>query len=181
MGNCVRFFKGSGSSDQVQQMIKVVTSTGAVMELYAPITAACITNEFPGHRLFRSRDVLLSQPLFDDEQLHVGQLYYLIAFNTATTVAPSAEAENHIFTPYRMSFHSKRILKRSDPDVHPRYNCTGVWKVRLVINPEQLSEILSQEARTEELIDSIRTVAKCGTGGAPSSASSDQCSVATSK
>lgn len=36
------------------------------------------------------------------------------------------------------------------------------WKVKLVITPEQLLDILSQEARTKELIESVRIVAKCG-------------------
>lgn len=72
----------------------------------------------------------------------------------------------------------------SEADVFPRYNSgrSGVWKVKLVISPEQLSEILSQESRTEALIESVRTVAKCGNGnGVPSSvANSDQWSVCSS-
>ncbi|KAK7391319.1 hypothetical protein VNO78_19733 [Psophocarpus tetragonolobus] len=36
------------------------------------------------------------------------------------------------------------------------------WKVKLVITPEQLLDILAQEARTKELIESVRMVAKCG-------------------
>ncbi|GMH22519.1 hypothetical protein Nepgr_024362 [Nepenthes gracilis] len=182
MGNCVCVLKGYGS-DQVEQMIKVVTATGGIMELYAPITAACITNEFPGHRLFRSRDHLLSQPLLHNEQLHVGELYYLLPLNSTTittTVEMSAEAASPTVTPYRMSFDNQRLFKLSHRQVYPRYNGAGVWKVRLVINPEQLSEILSEEAKTEELIESLRTVAKCGTGGVPSATNSDQCSVASS-
>lgn len=67
------------------------------------------------------------------------------------------------------------MLKRpsAEAEVFPRYNSTGVWKVRLVINTDQLSEILSQEARTEALIESVRTVAKCA-AGAPSAVNSDQ-------
>ncbi|RYR56120.1 hypothetical protein Ahy_A05g021908 isoform B [Arachis hypogaea] len=36
------------------------------------------------------------------------------------------------------------------------------WKVKLAITPEQLLEILSQETRTKELMESVRIVAKCG-------------------
>nr|ADE77586.1 unknown [Picea sitchensis] len=45
----------------------------------------------------------------------------------------------------------------------------GVWRVKLVISPEQLTEILSEESNTEALIESVRTVAKCGStaGGGP--------------
>lgn len=68
----------------------------------------------------------------------------------------------------------------SEAEVVPRYNSTGVWKVKLVISPEQLSEILSQESRTEALIESVRTVAKCGNGLPPSAVNSDQLSVSGS-
>lgn len=68
----------------------------------------------------------------------------------------------------------------SEAEVFPRYNSSGVWKVKLVISPEQLSEILSQESRTEALIESVRTVAKCGNGLPPSVANSDQWSVCSS-
>ncbi|KAK7279900.1 hypothetical protein RJT34_24959 [Clitoria ternatea] len=43
------------------------------------------------------------------------------------------------------------------------------WKVKLVITPEQLLDILAQEARTKELIESVRMVAKCGIDGGFSS------------
>ncbi|XP_021768503.1 uncharacterized protein LOC110732807 [Chenopodium quinoa] len=91
---------------------------------------------------------------------------------------------------YRMSFDSRsttqsNVLKRSNTDVFSRYNNKGakegVWKVKLVITPEQLVEILSQESRTEELIESVRTVAKCGCNGAASTGFSDQWSVASSR
>ncbi|KAK9279495.1 hypothetical protein L1049_013174 [Liquidambar formosana] len=170
MGNCV--FKGFRG---VEEMIKVVTSSGGIMELYAPITAECITNEFPGHAIFRSRD-LFSQPLLHNEELLVGELYYLLPLkpinskstrpgevNGNTTISSSSSSS--LDTPYRMSLDNQGILKRShDAEVFPRYNSTGVWKVKLVISPEQLSEILAQETRTEALIESVRTVAKCGNG-----------------
>ena len=179
MGNCV--FKGFG---QVEEMIKVVTSNGGIMELYAPITAENITNEFPGHAIFRSPD-LFSQPLLHSEELHAGELYYLLPQNAGRvgTVSETKLSDNtstsSLITPYRMSFDNQGLVKRSYPEVFPRYSSTGVWKVKLVISPEQLSEILLQESRTEALIESVRTVAKCG-NGVSSMASSDQWSVASS-
>ncbi|KAJ6400797.1 hypothetical protein OIU84_016262 [Salix udensis] len=141
MGNCV--FKGFRL--EVEEMIKVVTTDGGIMELYSPITAEFITNEFPGHAIYRSRD-LFSQPLFHNEEL-------------------------------------QRMWKRSstEAEVFPRYNSTGVWKVKLVISPEQLAEIMAQETRTEELIESVRTVAKCGNGVSSSLANSDQSSLSSSR
>ncbi|XP_014508339.1 uncharacterized protein LOC106767888 [Vigna radiata var. radiata] len=61
------------------------------------------------------------------------------------------------------------------------------WKVKLVITPQKLMDILSQEARTKELIESVRIVAKCGVsagGILPASAAastvSDQWSLSSS-
>ncbi|XAR53913.1 hypothetical protein NMG60_11028853 [Bertholletia excelsa] len=174
MGNCV--FKGFGGAED---MIRVMTSNGGIMELYSTVTAECITNEFPGHALFRSRD-FFSQPLLHSDELQMGEFYYLLPIislaksplgpghNTGST---ASLVNSSMITPYRMSFDNAEVL--------PRYNRTGVWKVKLVISPEQLSEILSQEARTEALIESVRTVAKCGSGGASSVANSDQWSVSS--
>ncbi|XP_011025380.1 PREDICTED: uncharacterized protein LOC105126256 [Populus euphratica] len=189
MGNCV--FKGFRL--EVEEMIKVVTTNGGIMELYAPITAECITNEFPGHAIYRSRD-LFAKPLLHNEELHVGQLYHLLPINTSSIALNNTRnhdnTKNHLssssssskVTPYRMSFDNQRMLKRSstEAEVFPRYNSTGVWKVKLVISPEQLAEILAQEARTEELIESVRTVALCGNGASSSVANSDQSSLSSS-
>ncbi|GKU87862.1 hypothetical protein SLEP1_g2195 [Rubroshorea leprosula] len=172
MGNCG--LKGCG---QVEEMVKVVTCSGGVMELYAPITAECITNEFPGHAIYRSRD-LLSPPLLHNEQLHAGQLYYLLPLNN-TLRKQTSENDAMLGTPYRVSFDSQRVVKRAEAEVMPRYNGSGVWKVRLVINPEQLADILTQEARTEALIESVRTVAKCGGSGVSSVGNSDKWSMSS--
>ncbi|PON75511.1 UvrABC system protein C [Parasponia andersonii] len=210
MGNCV--FKGFGEFDDEAVKVKVVTSSGGIMELYAPITASSITDEFPGHAIFRSRD-LFSDPLLHNEELNPGELYYLLPLNpynyktTSTSTANSKTTQSvendgggsgsAVTTPYRMSscegqggMMMTMMMKKGKAagdhhhhhaEVVPRYNSSGVWKVKLVISPEQLSEILSQEARTEALIESVRTVAKCGNGGGASSvASSDQWSVSSS-
>ncbi|XP_022759613.1 uncharacterized protein LOC111305988 [Durio zibethinus] len=185
MGNCV--FKGFG---EVEEMVKVVTSSGGIMELFAPITAECITNEFPGHAIYRKRD-LFSQPLLHNEELHAGELYYLLPRtnnfakqngqnnNLESKSNSIISTSSSMNTPYRMSFDQQRVLKRTEAEVLPRYNSSGVWKVKLVISPDQLAEILAQEARTEALIESVRTVAKCG-NGVSSVANSDQWSVSSS-
>ncbi|KAK2649972.1 hypothetical protein Ddye_017461 [Dipteronia dyeriana] len=187
MGNCV--FKGFA---EMEEMIKVVTPNGGIMELYSPITAENITNEFPGHAIYRTRDILFSQPLLHNEDLHPGDLYYLLPLNNKFTTQSNNQNNNSnsqlstssstsIVTPYRMSFDNHKMFKRTDPEVLPRYNSSGVWKVKLVISPEQLAEILAQETRTEALIESVRTVAKCGNGVSASSvANSDQWSVSSS-
>ncbi|TXG63097.1 hypothetical protein EZV62_010091 [Acer yangbiense] len=186
MGNCL--FKGFA---EMEEMIKVVTPNGGIMELYSPITAENITNEFPGHAIYRTRDILFSQPLLHNEDLHPGDLYYLLPHNNKFStrqnnnnnqLSTSSSSSSSLVTPYRMSFDNHKMFKRTDPEVLPRYNSSGVWKVKLVISPEQLAEILAQETRTEALIESVRTVAKCGNGVSASSvANSDQWSVSSSR
>lgn len=182
MGNCVfkDYYSNANSitlldhpSDQPRQcsglvskaerasMIKVVTTTGGIMELYAPITAEQITSEFPNHGLFLSPNPT-HPPLVHNDSLSPGHLYYLLPLSHNSPMSNSI-----LSTPYRMSVDvgPKVVYKNHlDSDFVPRYNGTGVWKVRLVINPEHLSEILSQDNKTQQLIESVRTVAKCGTG-----------------
>ncbi|KAK7292875.1 hypothetical protein RJT34_15730 [Clitoria ternatea] len=184
MGNCV--FKGLQQGVLEDTMVKVVTSNGGIMELYSPITVECITNEFPGHGIFRNRRNLLAEPLPSNEELIGGEVYYLLPLNNASSLTTHDTAAT--ITPYRMSTcvdknnHNNDNMNHvwSEPEVFPRYNSSGVWKVKLVISPEKLSEILAQESRTEALIESVRTVAKCGNGVPSSVANSDQWSVASS-
>ncbi|XP_028779785.1 uncharacterized protein LOC114736180 [Neltuma alba] len=185
MGNCV--FKGFNYGDDM--MVKVVTANGGIMELYAPITVECITNEFPGHGIFRrSRPAFFSEPMLHSDELVPGELYYLLPLDTSglsssgKSMARKLQDEESAanLTPYRMFSYDKNSHRDGkEAEVVPRYNSSGVWKVKLVISPEQLSDILSQESRTEALIESVRTVAKCG-NGLPSAVNSDKWSVSGS-
>ncbi|KAK7338137.1 hypothetical protein VNO77_18737 [Canavalia gladiata] len=167
MGNCI--FKGVNTGDGIleEKMVKVVTSNGGIMELYTPITAECITNDFHGHGIFRSRRDLFSEPLRHNEELHAGELYYLLPLNPSRRLLSSKSIARQLsnavatLTPYRMSTYHNNTMWSEAAEVIPRM---GVWKVKLVISPEQLSEILSQESRTEALIQSLSTVAKCAHG-----------------
>ncbi|KAL2336268.1 hypothetical protein Fmac_010714 [Flemingia macrophylla] len=183
MGNCV--FRGLQHGVSEDTMVKVVTSNGGIMELFSPITVECITNEFPGHGIFRSRRDIFADPLSKTDELHGGQVYYLLPLNPSSSKNYTRQFSDRALTPYRMSTCDKNNNNNNnslflESEVVPRYNSSGVWKVKLVINPEKLSEILSQESRTEALIESVRTVAKCGNGVPSSVANSDQWSVASS-
>ncbi|XP_060211011.1 uncharacterized protein LOC132638035 [Lycium barbarum] len=210
MGNCLLGGVGDGNED----MVKVVTSTGGIMEFVAPISVEFITEEFPGHGIFKSHD-LFWKPLPSQELLVAGQSYYLLPLNQeqssniistdkdidynvmakieighvrSNSVPLPPQIQNLVVAPYRMSFDSQGSLKRSYTEALYRYNNSnsnsrsqrqskkkkngGFWKVKLVISPEQLLEILSQETATQELIESVRTVAKCGKSGTNSSSSS---------
>ncbi|KAK7397473.1 hypothetical protein VNO78_18647 [Psophocarpus tetragonolobus] len=174
MGNCG--WKGMNRNEGVwdKKKVKVVTPNGGIMEMYIPITAECITREVTGHGIFRSQGDMLSEPLGHDEELQEGELYYLLPLSLDPSVSTKRQSSNlahahahahadATLTPYRMSTRSERA------QMLPR---KGVWKVKLVISPDQLSDILSQESRTEAFVESLRMVAKCGSG-APSSAISD--------
>ncbi|RDY13614.1 hypothetical protein CR513_01434, partial [Mucuna pruriens] len=178
MGNCV--LKGMSTSEGVwdDKMVKVVTSNGGIMELYSPVTAECITSEFSGQGIFRSRRDMLSEPLNHDEELHAGEVYYLLPLDPCCRLSSSKRITRTMsdagtsatLTPYRMSTYDSNRMWSEAAEVSPR---KGVWKVKLVISPEQLSEILSQESRTEAFVESLRTVAKCGSGLPPSVGNSD--------
>ncbi|KAG8374516.1 hypothetical protein BUALT_Bualt10G0003100 [Buddleja alternifolia] len=171
MGNCL--FGGMGDHGD-RSTIRVTTSNGGVMEFNTPITVESITDEFAGHGIFRRHD-LFWKPLPHSEVLLAGESYHLLPLldmssssNKGLMTARvghvrsnSAPAQQLASAPYRMSFDSRGLTKRSSPDdaVSKAYR---FWKVKLVITPEQLMEILSEEGKTEELIESVRTVAKCG-------------------
>ncbi|XP_004496519.1 uncharacterized protein [Cicer arietinum] len=190
MGNC--FFGAMADSDTT---IKVTTSNGGIMEFSAPITVSFITKEFPGHAIFKSHD-LFWKPLNQFDELETGQSYYLLPINN--NVETSSEQQQHVVrqghvrsnslpttsypAPYRMSLDytkGMRFLKKCSREREHLYSRRSVskrckssnkfWKVKLVISPEQLVEILGQEGRTKELIESVRIVAKCGVGGCISS------------
>ncbi|CAL5374251.1 unnamed protein product [Camellia sinensis] len=193
MGNCL--FGGMGGGEE-NEVVKVVRSDGGIMEFRGPIVVECITDEFPGHGIFRSHD-LFWKPLAHHEVLLAGESYYLLPLNckglggggeivqvghvrsSSYNVPPQS-----LVTPYRMSCDGRSVLKRSYTEVFSRpykHNNGGrVWKVKLVISPGQLLEILSQETRTQELIESVRTVAKCRNIGVSSLGFSDQWSLSSS-
>ncbi|CAI9099871.1 OLC1v1036753C1 [Oldenlandia corymbosa var. corymbosa] len=177
MGNCVLRGFGGGDENQVTEMVKVVTLNGGIMELYPPITAGCITGEFPDHGIFlrqcptgdddheQSNLQISSHPLLDTQQLHPGRLYYLLPLKATGPAAVPAATSRRLSSSADGGVTREKRRKQEDTAAElPRYNAgnTGVWKVRLVIKPEQLSEILSHESRTEELIESVRTAAKFG-------------------
>ncbi|KNA20785.1 hypothetical protein SOVF_048780 [Spinacia oleracea] len=201
MGNCLFGGLGGGGGGEEAETIQVVTANGGIMEFHGSITVGFILEEYPCHAIFKSDD-LFWKPLSNNEELHPGVSYLLLPLHTSKEYKDAFDVKvGHVRsksipgnTGYRMSFDSRsttqsNVLKRSNTDVFSRYNNNkggggrreGVWKVKLVISPEQLVEILSQEARTEELIESVRTVAKCGCSGPGSTGFSDQWSVASSK
>ncbi|GAB2209939.1 hypothetical protein Droror1_Dr00027167 [Drosera rotundifolia] len=131
------------------------------------------------------------KPLQHEEELHSGKRYYLLPWAGQLAVGgggrsharcksiPMMAGDSNIpvampivsaataVAPYRMSVeYESHVLKRSYTEVfsrrrHKKSKNNGVWKVKLVIKPGQLVDILSQEALTEDLIENGRRVANC--------------------
>ncbi|EPS73865.1 hypothetical protein M569_00893, partial [Genlisea aurea] len=151
-----------------KSLVRVATGHGGVMEFRAPIAVESITDEFPGQGIFRTND-LFWKPLPNTEVLAAGELYHLLPLPDVAgeTGAKGGHARSlsaplpHKSSLYRMSFQGRWLEKRSAAE---ETAARGMWKVKLVICPEQLLEILAEEGKTEKLIDSVRTVVKCGSG-----------------
>ncbi|CAH8341719.1 unnamed protein product [Eruca vesicaria subsp. sativa] len=138
MGNCL--FGGLGDMEEYLPT-KVIKPDGGVLEFFSPITAGS-----------------------DELKTFVGN--YHVRSNSESLP---------MITPYGMSLdYNRRVLKRSYTNVFSRKtrhkekktrkrmrNKGDIWKVKLVINTEELLQILSEEGRTNELIESVRAVAKC--------------------
>ncbi|KAE9589080.1 hypothetical protein Lal_00000162 [Lupinus albus] len=183
MGNC---FLGV-MADHEKTAIKVITSNGGIMEFKAPITVSFITNEFPGHAIFRTHD-LFWKPLNQFHDLVPGQSYYLLPLNNKNNIVRQGHIRSHSVptitsypAPYRMFLSSIEPFCSSRNNIANSnvYKCSRggsimFWKVKLVITPQELEDILAQEARTKELIESMRIVAKCGISSAASDILCDQ-------
>ncbi|KAL6557113.1 hypothetical protein OROMI_017463 [Orobanche minor] len=184
MGNCV--FKGVSKKTAV---IRVVTPAGGVMELQGPIKAQKIIDHYPDHAIFSFSSPTM--PLCLDQDLFPGSTYLVLPLKPQDSRERERAAAANMMMPCRMSVdynnhqNSPSVSERdvnSPPQRHHYYNNNnnnttarpdGVWKVRLAISSDQLTEIFSQEARTEALIQSISTVAKCASR-LPSPVHSDQ-------
>ncbi|KAE8725340.1 NAC domain-containing protein 12-like [Hibiscus syriacus] len=194
MGNCLF---GGFEEEVADGLIEVITSNGGIMEFSAPISAGNIVDGFCGNAIFRSND-LLCKPICHHEELLPGKSYYLLPLNSKGNSPSDGDnnivREGHVrsksdnvpssvISPYRLSCDVQGSLKRSYTDILSRYNNDGrgFWKVKLVIGTEQLLDILSQEARTQELMENVRTVAKCGNGASKTVGLSDQWSRSSSR
>ncbi|KAL1189503.1 hypothetical protein V5N11_019134 [Cardamine amara subsp. amara] len=197
MGNCLF---GELGDEEEDLLIKVIKSDGGVLEFYSPVTVGSVSHEFSGHAIFSALD-LLWEPLPHHHHLVPGQSYYLlptIVSDELKTFVGSCHVRSNseslpAITPYRLSLdYNHRVFKRSYTDVFSRKNNYirtrqkekktrrrrtssqgGIWKVNLVINSEELLQILSEDVRTNELIESVRAVAKGEENVVSSSITSD--------
>ncbi|CAN1139093.1 hypothetical protein LINPERPRIM_LOCUS24259 [Linum perenne] len=205
MGNCLVGGAHHTSTGDQQSSTRVITPTGAILEFNSPITASRITSEFPGHAIFPSHDLFWT-PLSPHDNLLPGNSYYLLQIpNPSSSIrcsrassyssharSKSSPASSCPMTPYRMSMDwAKRPYTEAFSLSSSVSSSTGsrvgggggvFWKVKLVISPDQLAKILSQEGSTHDLVHNVSTVAKCGgysNLGSSASASSSSSSSAS--
>ncbi|XP_074315636.1 uncharacterized protein LOC141651840 [Silene latifolia] len=119
-----------------------MTDTGRVIEIKGPKIVREVLDDFPGYGLYQRGK--LSLPLFEDEVLHVGQVYYLLPFGASNGNVEST------MVPYSGSLILRKGERSSSGD--------GFWKVKMAIDSKELEEMLSQNA--EDLIQMMRSAAQ---------------------
>ncbi|KAK4363802.1 hypothetical protein RND71_019043 [Anisodus tanguticus] len=151
MGNCNCSMKAVTDSRKSElNFARVMTDSGEILNLKGPKLVRQVLNEFPGYNIFSSNR--LSSPLHDQELLLDGQFYYLLPV-IEKEKEPILEGEKT--KPIRVW---SSLTKGSAMEVLPAQR-EGVWRVKLVINPQQLEEIFSEEGNTEALIEQMRIAA----------------------
>ncbi|OIT38488.1 PREDICTED: uncharacterized protein LOC109239338 [Nicotiana attenuata] len=151
MGNCNCSMKAVTTDARKLDLnfARVMTDSGEILNLKGPKLVRQVLDEFPGYNIFSSNR--LSCPLHDQELLVDGEFYYLLRVIEKEQISEEEKKE-----PIQVS--SSNLTKGSAMEVLPAQR-EGVWRVKLVINPQQLEEILSEEGNTNALIEQMRIVA----------------------
>ncbi|XP_010667907.2 uncharacterized protein LOC104884903 [Beta vulgaris subsp. vulgaris] len=149
MGNCS--LKSSTSScNRTRTSIQIMTDSGRVIEIKGPKLAQEVLDDFPGYGIYQKGH--LSLPLFEDELLMNGQVYYLMPFGVSSS--KSLSFGTPVSANGSLSF---RKDQSSVFEVLPSRG-NGVWRVKMAIDGKELEEMLSENA--EALIQMMRSAAK---------------------
>ncbi|XP_020210614.1 uncharacterized protein LOC109795497 [Cajanus cajan] len=165
MGNCS--IKG-GTTGECHHSIRVMCDSGAILQFKAPKTVAQVLQDYPGYGVFRQGHA--SSPLPDQESLSYGLFYYLLPLkevqvdqkSCCDNLGVSEQACKSAACDYVESLSNGSAL-----EVLPSAK-NGVWRVKLVIDPKQLEEILSEQVNTEALIEKMRMAATTCATNSPS-------------
>ncbi|KAJ9148090.1 hypothetical protein P3X46_030184 [Hevea brasiliensis] len=166
MGNC----SVKGVSGECLNHIRVFTDSGGIIQLKGPKLAKDVLKGYPGYGIFRQGNA--SSPLSSYEYLIGGQFYYLLPLQEMPMSVGVARKEGMRFLD---GFESPKLSSGAElvdfgetaengpaVQVLPSQG-HGVWKVKLIINPKQLEEILSEQGNTETLIEKMRMAASSAT------------------
>ncbi|CAN6483416.1 unnamed protein product [Victoria cruziana] len=130
-----------------------MTDSGSIMQLKGPVSVDSFVKDFPGYGISRQGDVL--EPLRPNDQLLNGCSYYLFPQrNEPKEDVPPVPVVDQI-VPEDTETCCSDTVAGSSPEP----------TVELVVSPEQLAEIFSQQANTEALIEKMRMAVKAGPSG----------------
>lgn len=148
MGNCSQ--KSSAvTANKATNFIRIMTDSGRVMELQGPKMARDVLDIFPGYGIYQKDQ--FSLPLFEDEVLRNGQIYYLLPFGVSKRVPETRTTSSNGSASFRRDQNSAfEVLPSSG---------NGVWRVKMAIDSKELEEMLSPE-NAEALIEMMRSAAK---------------------
>lgn len=192
MGNCSM----KGTTGECHHSIRVMCESGAILQFKAPKTVAQVLQHYPGYGLFRQGHA--SSPLPQQESLSYGLFYYLLPLKEVQVdqqiccgnVGVSEQVQvNELLQRSEseevckgkcdeMSIPNKSVQGGACDYVENLSNGSalevlpsarnGVWRVKLVIDPRQLEEILSEQVNTEALIEKMRMAATACATSSPS-------------
>ncbi|TKY60742.1 hypothetical protein E2542_SST17841 [Spatholobus suberectus] len=174
MGNCS--IKG-GTTGECHHSIRVMCDSGAILQFKAPKTVAQVLQHYPGYGIFRQGHA--SSPLPEQESLSYGLFYYLLPLKEVQVDQKSCCNSVGVSEQVQGLQRSEEVCKSAACDyvenlsngsaleVLPSAK-NGVWRVKLVIDPRQLEEILSEQVNTEALIEKMRMAATACSTSSPS-------------
>ncbi|EEF43378.1 uncharacterized protein LOC8278535 [Ricinus communis] len=178
MGNCSL----KSAAEELPSNVRVLTDTGGIIQLRGPKLAKDVLVGHPGYGIFRQGHAS-SSPLSSHEYLIGGQFYYLLPLRDLPVLCDTM-VTSHVHD-VGFARKEKNILATESPEVSfetalatqndevagpavqvlPSQS-NGVWKVKLMISPKQLEEILSEERNTEALIEKMRMAAAASSSAA---------------
>ncbi|KAG5030056.1 hypothetical protein GLYMA_05G218300v4 [Glycine max] len=165
MGNCSM----KGTTGECHHSIRVMCDSGAILQLKAPKTVAQVLQHYPGYGIFRQGHA--SAPLPEQESLSYDLFYYLLPLKEVQVEHQKSCCDKVQQVVQRSEEMCKsaacdyveNLSNGSALEVLPTAK-NGVWRVKLLIDPRQLEEILSEQVNTEALIEKMRMAAtSCST------------------
>nr|GMD99715.1 Dihydroxy-acid dehydratase [Ipomoea batatas] len=143
MGNCS--LKAVDDATKDLGFARIMTDSGQLLHLRCPKSVRQLLAEFPGYNVYGQGH--MSSPMSEQHHLQAGQFYYLLPV-AGETEAPAPENEVRV----------EQLVTRLGLEVlaPPR---KGVWKVKFVIDSQQLGEILAEDENTEAMIEQMRSAA----------------------
>lgn len=160
MGNCS--LKAVNDAAKEIGFVRIMTDSGELLHLRGSKSVGELLTEFPGYNVFGQGH--MSSPLGDQHQLLDGHFYYLLPV-AGDPGKQRPENEVRVSSSGALDQLVTSLAKgQSGLEVLPPPR-KGVWKVKLVIDSQQLGEILAEEENTEAMIEQMRSAARSSPKG----------------